>query len=132
MSLDTWMKEFYPTSAEGKRGRVAILHSLQKWKGALPENTEKHDIKYGDYEVGDGGYNYMIFNENSCSLCVAYQELYDCSKCPIVKAGFPSCLEDNSVYEKSENNPKLMIETLEKTLIWFDSKYKKGAKNDRH
>ena len=46
MSLHTWMKEFYPYSANDRRAlKNPILHSLRKWTGLTAANLARHKIK---------------------------------------------------------------------------------------
>lgn len=53
MSLKTWMEEFYPSDATDaiSSDLEAIEHSLQKWKGAVKENVERHGLVYENHEI---------------------------------------------------------------------------------
>lgn len=139
MSLATWKKEFYPTTAKTAAARTGavkcIEHSLKKWEGALPENLEKHGLEYEDHVIWNKEKTEsMRFDSWTCALCKKYLDRYDCSGCPIVIAGNPECdaypLEEDDNgdgvpidgYRKSENNPQPMIDTLKKTLEFYKNK----------
>lgn len=135
MSIESWMKEFYPIDAEetANKSEVTdeelILHSLKKWTGALPENTEKHDVTYKDHTVEDRFDDAIVFATGTCSLCVKYDG-NSCGtsyrniaeECPIVRMRGIPC---DRIYEKTENaysdsdeDPTPMIRLLEETLVF--------------
>jgi hypothetical protein len=135
MSIPSWYKEHYPVDVTAIAGeREAIEHSLQKWRGFLPENLNKHKVtvyinKIVDEEGRcvenlDGGY--------SCALCKLFLKFTDeerrCCDCPIVKSGQLSCYKSGSPYmESSPSDPSLMISALEQTLVWYNSKGSSNA-----
>lgn len=89
MSLQTWMLEFYPETAEeaAKRGdAAAVEHSLRKWEGLKFENLERHDVGAGSRAIYDGstGQGFDLGGDN-CALCVLHEEQYCCT-CPLYKA----------------------------------------------
>lgn len=136
MSLESWMREFYPVDAIAASGSplAAAEHSLRKWRGALPDNLKKHGVLYAWHEIYSAGTSELVieFRGNTCALCAASKNEEDkskklvkpnCQKCPlaIVRNGF-SCdnkdegYEDMSPYLASEDCPDIMIEWLEKTV----------------
>lgn len=138
MSIESWMEEFYPITAEDIADRPdatdeeLILHSLNKWKGALPENTEKHGVVYKDHlidDLFDGPDIGITFAVGSCSLCQRYDGnscgasyRTESKECPIVRMrGLPcdrGSDDDQNAYSGSDNNPKPMIRLLEETLVF--------------
>lgn len=147
MSYETWEEEFYPVDAEKLRDHTdeeCVAHSLQKWKGALPENCEKHELRYQYHELLriDNASTQNRFNSNTCALCQKYDD--NCKKtdkeydeetfCPIVRFTGESC--DNTiaygesdyecdpsvkdkfseVYYECSDDPTIMIELLTHTL----------------
>ena len=118
MSEQSWRKEFYPTPASDFAGSTDLIaatkHSLQKWKGALPENLEKHEIE--DKPVDYRG--------ATCSLCNMADD--DCGSCPIVVSGNPECCEEGSAYSDfcrpNDSSPSPMIATLQTALTYLESK----------
>lgn len=138
MSFQTWIKEFYPIDAEeiANQNEVTdeelILHSLKKWKGALPENTEKHNVTYKNHmiesqSVEDQFYGAIVFATGTCSLCqkydgescgTSYRSKSD--DCPIIRMRGIPCdrlyEKTENAYSDSESNPKPMIKLLEETL----------------
>lgn len=133
MSLKTWKAEFLPITAKRAAERYGAIkcieHSLQKWKGALPENTKRHDVIYGEYshtliDAKDRTKD-IEFDSETCSLCAKYYDriegMYGCDTCPIVVSGNHSCMEikAKSAYAQSSSNPKFMIAVLEDTLQFY-------------
>ncbi len=119
MSLKSWMKEFYPVDASRVKGRKArIKHSLKKWRGALPENLDKHKVEYWGYAVFDEKRE-LVFDADTCALCEKYSQIGTaimrtaCPRCPIVIATGSTCCK---VYDACSDNPTEMIGLLELTL----------------
>ena len=134
-TLNDWIKEFYPINARNVKGgnKELLEHSLRKWRGATKENTEAYDCEYINYtivpnyalsEMKDQGHLFIDFGYNTCALCQAHKRVsdifagtgYDCNKCIIVQSGHPACPTEESVYDKSRNDPAPMIALLEKLL----------------
>lgn len=123
MSLKTWIKEFYPEKAEDATTNdlTAINHSIRKWTGALPENLEKHNLKYTNQTVYEPGGLLLFFTGESCALCKRYN-YDDCTdtnnvRCPIVRATKHRCDDtlNQDIYQQSEDDPTPMLELLAKT-----------------
>lgn len=118
MSLKSWYEEFYPVSASKVSKEDALEHSIQKWKGLLPENLKKHEVAYRWEEVSplydtDNTLPLSI-GSASCALCQHwYDGEYACPECPLVKAGHICCNEPGSAWRDRYNNPARMVEELE-------------------
>lgn len=129
MSFENWKKEFYFKDANeytNKSDEECLRHSIQKWKGALPENVEKHEVKYKDHTVfKDLSGQKLHYNGMSCALCKKYSDMspdeddYDCYSyetdeyCPIVRIKGITC---NDTYIDTLNDPTDMIQLLKDTL----------------
>lgn len=142
MSLDTWEEEFYPVAAKEFKNasdEECVEHALQKWRGALPENCEKHETSYEDHEIFEPDSEYLMFafTGNTCSLCQKYPDTCkddDENYCPIVRFLGESCDcsvdydtseidpaenardEFREAYYEAQNDPTIMIELLTHTL----------------
>lgn len=116
MSLETWLAEFYPTSAYDTHEAEAIAHSLKKWEGTLPENLEKHDVFFDFDEINDGDGGHFEFDSHNCSLCYHYYDHdHGCEACPLFKHLGRACDDqDDSPYKQAccNNNTIPMIEAL--------------------
>ena len=84
MSIDTWKAEFYQIPATDVRWRDAVTHSITKWKGLLPDNLAKHQVVWSGNCISDPG-DWLSIDGDTCALCEHYQDLDDCSECPISK-----------------------------------------------
>lgn len=146
MSLETWKAEFYPTPAEVISDPVeAIEHSILKWTGLLDDNLRKHAVRktWQAVQLEDVS-NYGKFfrvSSSTCALCSLFlnsgfsdddndehdddndEHDDDCPACPLVKAGYLSCLRCSS--DASENafehwaltgDAEPMLEALETAL----------------
>lgn len=128
MSLASWKKEFYPTTAERMRDASDIQlvkHSLRKWRGALPENCKKHRVSYASWYIHQGESDYrntFLFGGDSCALCMAYPFPEIDFKgngvfCPLYRfLGKPCYRPGLAVFGCSVNDPRPMISALEGTL----------------
>ena len=105
MSVNSWLKEFYPVDAsEGMTNLEAVRHSLKKWRGLKPENLERHrvDVKApaGYFRSGrlltGRSQGHLLINDSSCALCHKHSEVDDCKSCPIVRTVGRRC--DKRVY----------------------------------
>lgn len=139
MSIDSWIEEFYPISAEDIAKRsddplVLTKHALQKWKGFLPENLEKHKIGPDDELEIEG-------DVSSCALCQKYMEddEYNCKRCPLFQLRHTKCYHSTpgspAVYSShSDDNgrpmhPKKTIKGLEDTILMLENKNAAHSKN---
>ena len=144
MSIQSWIKEFYAIPACDITNDIeATNHSLQKWKGALSGNLKKHELtkENGEHNIIDL-YEHMDFpfNCDTCALCEIHfykniEEGHKCITCPISKIApdrlskphYCVCQEEHSTF-MDENDPKPMIELLEKTLAYLEEN--KNEKSD--
>lgn len=98
MSIQSWKAEFYTPDAAtaAKQGPVsAAIHSLNKWRGLLPDNLSKHNL----IRVGPGNYvekddsslshGVITLGSDTCALCCHYSRKSaspDCDRCPLYEA----------------------------------------------
>lgn len=136
MSIETWLNEFYSDVYElddDTSDIEAVKHSLRKWTGALPENLAKHDLFYTERRIMPNDDTIEIvfcFDSESCSLCHLYMndginiDDHECSTCPLYQsAGYVSCdSAGSSAYRASKNDPTPMIEALQKTITFLETK----------
>lgn len=102
MSKKSWIAEFYPQEAEEVAKKNALRHSIQKWKGLLPEALKRHRL----YEPP------IFVSDSTCALCHHYQYTghSECSECPLYKArGYVRCdkarpAEQNSPFTHYREN----------------------------
>ena len=129
MSLKTWKKEFYPTSAgTPSTDREAVLHSLRKWKGLTPANLKKHKVSItDDDDLTDSTWEVFLIGAETCALCESHYYLRSqddsrptCPTCPLQIALDMKCDQAKSgpfmEWCYHGRNPKPMIKALEKTL----------------
>lgn len=134
MSLKTWKAEFYPRPAESvKTKRAAVLHSIRKWEGLLPENLKRHGVEVDMGDLIDEYGKLFQMDESSCALCQLY--LNDtCVSCPLSQArGSVPCdsekrSENTAPYKTwfSSDDPKPMLRWLRKALKFLETRA--GAK----
>lgn len=121
MSWTSWMKEFYPkkaTSRSIKTDLEAVEHSIQKWKGLISKNVQKHGLTRISYTLrGDGGKR-LDADSDTCALCqrasqhdMKRDEFSMCDYCPITQITGKNCLQ---TYLKADRKPYLMVRLLEK------------------
>lgn len=137
MSLETWIKEFYPVSIHDiKSDEDAIKHSIKKWEGLQPENLVKHEVMLSgwqgaylinskDNEVDFFEINIDIFQISSttCALCYLHID-NDCVTCPLFKkmgfvCGGGKASKDGWTSFHETANTSLMLKNL-KSLIMED------------
>lgn len=135
MSIETWKAEFYPRPARAVPATEAAEHSLQKWRGYLPENMAKHGIDFPDLASAD-----MPFaSQHTCALCEHWfdgreyanddpdNEGKVCPGCPLSETG-NGCLIEGSVYlEADRDDPasiRRMVEALEQAVEWSKANVK--------
>ena len=118
MSIETWKKEFYPTSASKCSKKKALAHSLRKWMGLTAKNMKKHGLtkRIMCYDITDACEVFSI-NSESCALCHYY--LNSTVVCPI--SWNNNCIQGvgcDKVFLKWSNgrNPWPMIRLLKKAM----------------
>jgi hypothetical protein len=125
MSEQSWLAEFYPYWARATSGdREAIVHSLQKWKGAIKNNLEKHQVLFPPID----------FDENNCALCQINDGI--CKICDLSKSRdgvsctvrLPSELMSPWTHYTALGNPHPMIEALEECLKFYDNREAESKK----
>lgn len=130
MSWETWQAEFYPKDAiHTEVGREAIEHSLQKWRGLIPENLQKHGIDQRGAGLYEGTDFCLLITSSTCSLCIHYWDEYAeecCETCPLAKTGWTPCDQEGSAYTawRHGKGPGRMIQELEDTLKAWDEEHK--------
>lgn len=123
MTIKTWKEEFYPVDAsEVSTKRGAILHSIRKWKGLLPENLERHGIRHGDipYNIVDKFGETFDIDIESCALCTLYYDYDNCVRCPLAHTLGKRCDDGRTSPFNTwirRGVPESMIMALEKTLL---------------
>lgn len=129
MSVVSWKQEFYPVDAsQCKTWGEAVQHSILKWSGLRPEALENHEVRLKNGEVFSEN-DYFSFRESTCALCeVAEMRCASrgkdnwCNECVLSESrgGFSCDVakpgERISPWKAMvfENNPKPMIEALDK------------------
>lgn len=132
MSLESWMREFYPI--EANQGDImseleATEASLLKWTGLLPDNLAKHGVEldiYGDVRqnvpVNAKEVYRLWIDGSSCHLCrMSESKMHNlsddfCRNCPILRYnGGNSCCAVFTYYKRNTKDPSEMIELLTKT-----------------
>lgn len=130
MCYQTWKEEFYSQLTDEIVEKMtpleAVEHALKKWEGALPENLEKHGVRYKFYRISPDidTISGLRFDYSTCSLCKKYE---DCVGCPLYKyenhqlpnSDYGGCGDryDKTFYDLSENSPIPMIRALKQTII---------------
>lgn len=125
MSKESFLKEFYqiPANEATNSWLEATNHSIQKWKGMLPENLEKHNqIMSDEWHIvtTDSGEKTLAYGNITCALCIkAINEAgyYFCSVCPLMMLFSYECDDGESAYvsTKYSRNPQPMIDALYST-----------------
>lgn len=126
MTMESWKAEFYTEDAADfteKSDEECLKHCIKKWTGALPENTQRHEVTYHEYEIKPLSEDIRRFSFTgiSCALCQKYSDSspdvddLDCFSdnedeyCPIVKITEDTC---NDVYTDCWKNPQEMLKLL--------------------
>lgn len=130
MSLQTWKDEFYPVEAKEatQDDKTALLHSIKKWTGLLPENMKKHDVKYSESIktdlIDNEPFAYFGVDAYSCALCCRHVlPKGSCDKCPLARHLGERCDNtDISPYQiyNATQNPEPMLQALLDTLKEFE------------
>jgi hypothetical protein len=86
MSIETWIKEYYPVTAKATPAEDAVAHSIRKWEGLQPDALRKHGVHWVKlYSLKDSeGHSFYI--GDTCALCERFQEagtVLACVKCPL-------------------------------------------------
>lgn len=122
MSKESFLKEFYPIPASEATNSwlEATNHSIQKWKGMLAENLEKHNQIMSDewhIVISDNGENTLAYGNSTCALCskaINKADSYFCNICPLMMLFSCECGDEESAYmsTKHTRNPQPMIDAL--------------------
>lgn len=133
--LEAWKEEFYPISGKEAADQgleAALLHSIQKWKGLLPENLRRFPELGWDHENARIVYRNgpeFGFGTSSCSLCQMFQmkahedDPSPCFGCPLYdEEQETACYNDDRAYSQVVDygeSPILMVQELEAALkVW--------------
>jgi hypothetical protein len=129
MSMQTWIDEFYPiTAEEAARGSAkdATVHSIRKWEGLRPSALAKHGCTLIENTLYDVDDRRLVIASNSCALCVKfYSTKTYCRRCPLAKARDGTPCDKHMLGERiapyfelteSPNGPEPMIAWLGKAL----------------
>ena len=133
MTVETWKAEFYPKPVRQTTVEEAAEHSLQKWRGYLPESLEKHGISLDALEAAHFPYRAM----GMCALCEHHyiRKTYNdagltiCPGCPLSEIG-QCCLGNDSAYELTNEDSSAeavgrMVAALEQAVEWEDKNPRK-------
>ncbi len=129
MSLKSWKREFYRTSANKVSKAYALRHSLKKWMGLKPSNRKKHKVSLCDGKLMNDSdiidddclytsdIDFLEIDEKTCALCNHFLH-HDCKDCLLVKAGIASCVDCDSPFDLfvSKGQVSPMIKALQKAL----------------
>jgi hypothetical protein len=127
--------------------RELIYHSLQKWKGLLEKNLDKHGVSlvhgpcYSCVSDTDN-WESLVINAESCSLCREFAKIsydnFNCRNCPFVTVLGGRCDDSRDYYLfqevyaeaklpdkfyapwhifQNEHDPRYMVAVLEH-LLW--------------
>ena len=127
MSLENWMKKYYPKEInENMTPRQAVIHSLRKWNGLSDDALKKYNLeKYGHgIREKDGFGSRLRIDDTSCALCEVFFYPKDddgtiCGLCPLCNLlGHPCDTGFLSPYVRwlDDDDPKPMINALQKIL----------------
>jgi hypothetical protein len=128
MSLKTWLKEFYPVSAEvaARKSWIACLnHGILKWSGLRVSALKKHKVSMNWYALvlmDNADSADFAFDGESCALCVRanVNGLGSCHGCPVYKyQKYEACTNDSTCGFGSSiqhRSPKPMLITLRACL----------------
>lgn len=121
MSVESWVKEFYPERACATRREEAAAHSLQKWIGFRKENLVRHGLETPPVSMFS----------STCALCYHFdrggEDDHMCNRCPLaVVRGIP-CIDRRPdevcgpfTDYTMHNNPEPMIHWLQKTVEQYE------------
>lgn len=126
MSLETWIKEFYPVPAQDVSEKKALNHSIVKWTGLLPKNLRKHGVEWAAPRAIRDAVTLDTFDIDvtTCALCVHHCRSFgemECEGCPLNQyLGMPCDHEepdrlDAELYQRSVGpfgDAKLMLDAL--------------------
>lgn len=124
MGKVSWLSEHYNTNAwdNTETWLGAAKHSLQKWRGTLPEVLEEHGIKYEERRLSTKGGPFLSFRASTCALCYKADLVSEgedsCEVCPLTLSGNIGCNESGSAYVM--NDPEEMVRVLEETVKWIE------------
>lgn len=125
MSVASWKREFYTQCAVEVPKEDALLHSLTKWRGFLPEALAKHECYIEDGRLKGDDYGILAVDSKTCALCHCYlrdtsTNFSECPACPLVSVRGVRCDEADedgceSPYHMFtlQDNPAPMLKLLE-------------------
>lgn len=122
MSIESWKAELYPKPACETTVEEAAEHSLQKWKGYLPENMARHSIEFSNLSLS----RLPFASQGTCALCHHHWDSRkyhtsrtECVTCPLELIG-EGCLTSDSLYEKTQDRMpediRAMVGALERAV----------------
>ncbi len=134
MSLNSWMEEFYPESADMFSSskdkptiqdiNLALIHTERKWAGLTTNHLLRHNLAYNGcviYETERPGA--LRIDSASCALCVLFVEKRKCGSCPLVIGG-NKCTNRGSEKRCSDyaaftsnRNPMPMLNRIQRVMI---------------
>ena len=124
MSIRTWQKEYYPTSAQRncETDLTAIQHSLKKYEGMKSANLKKHDVWLEEgslcepFQKTEMVQSFLVMGNDQCALCHKHYTLSSsepCATCPLYISG-NHCLHSRSPYRRARklHQPGPLIKAL--------------------
>jgi hypothetical protein len=125
MSVNSWVKEFYPITAKDAAGSDldAIDHAIKKFEGASYDARSKHKVFMDKGVLSDHADETFYFDSTTCALCLRHfkndadlTRMQSCRDCPLAmsREGFPCDYDPLSpfrVFLRRKDSRK-MIEAL--------------------
>lgn len=130
MTVESWVKEFYPITAENCPEEDQVTHSLRKWRGMTPENLERHELKVDGHsnliskssESPDYSNTVFAISGSTCALCawdihksIQLRVMKTCSFCPLFIHTGGTC-HDRFYTWCYDRNPEPMLQLLTEVL----------------
>jgi hypothetical protein len=122
MSLETWKEEFYQYDVYSEEAeKNPMLHSLNKWKGLLPNNLKKHKVaiiqENWDTMLLDEKGELFPVDAKTCALCQWSDGCDDCRLAKLrddVPCDVMAYDEEESPWTafKNRQDPRPMIQQL--------------------
>jgi len=110
---EQWKAIYYPVPAKDMKGKSdleCLDHAIKKYRGYRSDVLEELGL----------GQAPVYWDSDACALCVnhldksAQESVEKCQTCPLVTHGKGSCLNRDSVWQKSvdTDNPQFMLDEL--------------------
>lgn len=119
MSLVTWKKEFYPSTAQAaaERGVVsAVKHSLQKWRGLSEKALKQHGLRLSrdKTSIRMDRTEFTATKADTCALCELFIKNC-CRGCPLFEIEGVVCGNTHSAWRHflATGNNSRMVALLE-------------------